>query len=220
MSTTRRGALGAALTAPLLATFMTGTSEASADAAPGDKLGTISDGWVEVRWTQQAQSQLDHFGAAIAAVAPASMVTDARGTVLRFPIRSGAGDPSVTDLPKAQGVGTLDGGIEVRTASGTFRLTDLSSELRGETAAGKGKLNGVNAGHDSVVRCGLAEGVLTAESMPPGKSLKLRLADVPLRPTPELMEVYAAVLGAPTAFTADTVLAHLTAEGVYHPPTA
>ena len=52
MSTTRRRALGAALAAPLLTRF-TGQAwadEVSADRAP-DALGTISDGWVEVRWT-------------------------------------------------------------------------------------------------------------------------------------------------------------------------
>ncbi|HWG24366.1 hypothetical protein [Actinospica sp.] len=215
MNTTRRSALGAALAAPLLTRF---TGTASADAAPG-KLGSISDGWVEVRWTQEAQTQLEKFGAVVEAVAPARLVTDASGPGVRFPVRSGAGDPSLTELPKAQGDGALEGGIVVRTANGSVTLTELSSDLRSELAAGKCLVNGVSAGHDAAVRCGLAEGVLTTESVPPGKPMKVRLADVPLRPTGEALDVYTAVLGAPP-ITADTVLAHLTAEGVYHPPTA
>ncbi|HTJ69532.1 MAG TPA: hypothetical protein VL551_18485 [Actinospica sp.] len=215
MSATRRTALGAALAAPLLTRF---TGTASADAGSG-RLGTISDGWVEVRWTREAQEQLDKFGATVEAIAPARVTTDAQGTVVRFPVRNGAGDPSLAELPKAQGDGALDGGIIVRTANGSVRLTELSSDLRSELAAGKCMINGVSAGHDAVVRCGLAEGVLTAESVQPGKPMKVRLADVPLRPTGEALDVYTAVFGAPT-FTADSVLAHLTAEGVYHPPTA
>jgi hypothetical protein len=215
MSTTRRGALGAALAAPLLGRF---TGTAAADAAPGN-FGSISDGWVEVRWTREAQTQLDKFGAVVEAIAPASLTTDAQGTVVRFPVRSGAGDPSLAELPKAQGDGALDGGILVRTANGDVRLTELSSDLRSELAAGKCMVNGVNAGHDAVVRAGLAEGVLTTESVPPGQPMKVRLAGVPLRPTGEALDVYTAVFGA-SEFTADTVLAHLTAEGVYHPPTA
>ncbi|UYQ65335.1 hypothetical protein [Streptomyces peucetius] len=78
-------------------------------------------------------------------------------------------------------------------------------------------VNGVEAGHRSVFRCGLAEGLLTTGSAPVGQPLSVRLSEVPLRPTPELLEVYAATFGTP-AFTAETVLAHVTAEGVYTPP--
>jgi hypothetical protein len=221
MSTTRRRALGAALAAPLLARF---TGTASADAQPG-RLGTISDGWVEVRWTPEVQAQLDRFGAAVEAVAPASMVTGtgsgpgARGPAVRFPVQSGSGDPSLAALTNAQGSGGLDGGIVVRAATGTVRLTDLRSDLQSELASGQCKVNGINADHASAFRCGLAEATLTADSAPPGTPMKLRLAEVPLRPTTELLEAYTASFGT-APFTTDTVLAYLTAEGVYHPPTA
>jgi len=214
MSTTRRGALGAAIAAPLLTRF---TGTASADAAP-DAFGRISDGWVEVRWTRQAQAQLDRFGAVVEAVSPARLVTDAHGSAVRFPVRTGAGDPSLADLPKAQGDGALSGGIAIRTAGGTFQLTDLRSDLDGETASAKVLVNGIETTHGSAVRCGLAEGALTTETVRPGQPMKVRLADVPLRLTPELVTMYTAAFGAPD-FTADTVLAQLTAEGTYHPPT-
>jgi len=107
----------------------------------------------------------------------------------------------------------------VRTATGTVRLTDLHSDLQGELASGQCKVNGVNADHESAFRCGLAEATLTTDSAPPGTPMKLRLAEVPLRATPQLLDAYTASFGTPP-FTTDTVLAYLSAEGVYHPPTA
>ncbi|MER6529072.1 hypothetical protein [Streptomyces sp. NPDC001508] len=38
-------------------------------------------------------------------------------------MRSGQGDPSSANLPKAQGGGRLDGGVQVRTADGTVRIS-------------------------------------------------------------------------------------------------
>lgn len=215
MSTTRRGALGAALAAPLLTRF---TGTASADAAPG-KLGTISEGWVEVRLTQEAQALLDRFGARVDAVAPARLVSDARGPAVRFPVRSGTGDASLADLPKAQGDGALDGGIAIHTAGGTFQLTGLQGDLQGELASGKCMVNGIDAAYGSAVHCALGDGVLTTENVQPGEPMKVRLEGVPLHATPEVLNMYTAVFGAPE-FAATTALAHLTAEGVYHPPTA
>ncbi|MDH6122554.1 hypothetical protein ABH930_006833 [Kitasatospora sp. GAS204A] len=213
MSTTRRVVLSAALAAPLLAQFTGTASGATADG----KWGTVSDGWVEVRWTAQAQAQLDRFEAVVEAVAPAQLVRDSGGSAVRFPVRSGTGDASLTNLPKAQGDGVLDGGVAVRTSSGTFQLVNLESVLQDGVASGKCVVNGVDVGHHAVVRCGLAEGLLTADTVPVGLPLKVQLSEVPLRATPELLEVYTATFGTP-AFTADTVLAYVTAQGVYTPP--
>lgn len=215
MSATRRGALGVALAAPLLARF---TGTAAADAAPGG-LGTISDGWVEVRWTPQAQAQLDRFEAVVEAAAPARLLTDSQGSGVWFPVRFGAGDPSPAEPAKAQGGGGLDGGVVVRTPTGTFRLTDLRSDLQGELASGKCAVNGIDVMHGSVFQCGLAEGVLTTDTVPPGEPMTIRLAEMPLRPTSGLLDMYAATFGAP-AFTTDTVLGYVTAQGVYNPPKA
>jgi hypothetical protein len=213
MSTTRRATLGAALAAPLLTRF---TGTASAEAA--GTLGTISAGWVEVRWTKEAQEQLDRFGAVVEAVAPARLVHDSSGPAVRFPVRSGTGDPSLDAVAKAQGDGALDGGIAIRTANGTFRVTGLSSDLHGGLVSGKCAINGVYAEYGAVAKCGLDEARLTTENVPPGKPMKVSLADVPLRATPELLAGYAVAFGSPS-FTTETALAHLTAEGVYHPPT-
>ncbi|MGV4989122.1 hypothetical protein ACVB8X_43065 [Streptomyces sp. NRAIS4] len=215
MSTTRRSMLSAALTAPLLAQFTGTASGATADGT----LGTLSDGWVEARWTPQAQEQLDRLHAVVEAVAPAQLVKDARGSAVRFPVRSSQGDPSLVNPPKAHGAGMLDGGLTVRTATGTFQVTDISGLLQDGLAAGKCAVNGVDVAHGSVFRCDLAEGLLTTDSAPLGQPMKVRLAEVPLRPTPESVQAFAAALGAPT-FTVDTVLAYVTAEGVYTPPKA
>lgn len=220
MSTTRRGALGAALVAPLLTRF-TGTAsadETTPDQAP-NALGTISDGWVEVRWTREVQEQLDRSGAVVSAVAPARLVTDADGSAVWFPVESGSGDPSPADLPKAQGEGALAGGITISTTCGTFELTGLRSDLRGGLASGKCAVNGVHTEHGSVLQCGLDEARLSTQSVSPGSPMKVRLAEVPLRATPDLIAAYASALGA-APFTTDTTLAHLTAEGMYHPPAA
>jgi hypothetical protein len=215
MSATRRGALSAALAAPLLARF---TGTASADAAP-NSLGTITDGWVEVRWTSAAQSLLDELNADVEAVAPATLVNDARGQAVHFPVRSGAADPQLNNLPKAQGGGSLDGGVTVQTANGTVKLTDFGSDLQNGIASGRCKFNGVDAGFGSVFHCDLTEGQLTADTVPPGAPMKVRFSEVPLRATPELMDMYIAVLGDPP-FSTDAVLAYVTAEGVYNPPAA
>jgi hypothetical protein len=151
------------------------------------------------------------------AVAPAQLVKDSGGSAVRFPVRSATGDPSLTNLPEAQGDGVLDGGVAVRAQSGTFQLVDLESVLQDGAASGKCVVNGFDVGHHSVVRCGLAEGLLTADSVPLGQPTKVQLSAVPLRATPELLEAYTATFGTP-AFTADTVLAYVTAEGVYTPP--
>ncbi|MET7728612.1 hypothetical protein [Streptomyces mirabilis] len=213
MSTARRSVLGAALAAPLLAQF---TGSASGATAAGT-LGTVSDGWVEVRWTPQAQEYLDRFKAVVGAVAPAQLVKDARGPAIRFPVRSGAGDPSLANRSKAHGNGGLDGGIAVSTPEGKVRVNDLEGVLQDGLASGKCVVNGVDVGHRSVFRPGADEGLLTTESVPLGKPMKVRLAEVPLRPTPELVKTFTDTFGAP-GLTTDTVLAYATAEGVYTPP--
>ena len=50
-------------------------------------------------------------------------------------------------------------------------------------------------------------------------AIALTFDDGPSESTPELMDMYTAAFGTPE-FTTATALAHLTAEGVYHPPTA
>ncbi|MFH0240888.1 hypothetical protein ACGRHY_00260 [Streptomyces sp. HK10] len=212
MSATRRTVLGATAAAPLLAQF-TGTASAAAD----DRWGTISGGWAEVRWTEQVQAELGRLKAVVEAVAPARMVEDSRGQAVRFTAPSGKGSLSLKHLPEAAGSGTMEGGIAIRTQAGGFRVVNPESVLRDGVASGRCVVNGVEVGHRSVFRCALAEGLLTTDGAPAGRPLRVRIGEVPLRPTPELLEVYSATFGTPV-FTADTVVAYVTAEGLYTPP--
>ena len=211
MDNTRRSVLGAVLAAPLLAQF---AGAADAGAVDGS-LGTVSDGWAEVRWTPLGEALLSRFGATVAAVEPATM--DAKGGAIRFPVLAGNGDPSLLNPAKAHGDGRLAGGVEVRTPQGTVRVTELQGFLQDGVAWGKCVVNGLDVGHRATVRPGLDKGVLQTETVPLGSPMKVTVAEVPLRPTPELLETFAATF-ATDEITADSVLAYVTAEGVYTPP--
>ncbi|MEE1928638.1 hypothetical protein V1J52_10600 [Streptomyces sp. TRM 70351] len=200
------------MAAPLLAQFA-GAASAAAD----DTWGTVSDGWVEIRWTGQVREEMDRLGAVVEAVAPARLVTDTRGTAVRFPVRAGKGDPSVRRLSDVEGDSALEGGITVSTPRGEFRIVALHGVLRDGVASGRCTANGVEVGHRSVFRCGLDEGSLTTSGAPAGQPLRVRVSEVPLHATPELMEAYVATFGEPV-FTAGTLLGYVTAEGVYTPP--
>jgi hypothetical protein len=215
MSATRRGILGAALTAPVLAQ-LTGTATA---AQQDGRWGRIANGWAEVRWTAEAQAVLDQFEATVKAVSPARMVGGTGGPGIRFPVRSARGNPSTKEPLKAQGNGVLGGGIAVSAPMGEFRIMDLGSVLENEVASASCVVNGVDLGHQAVFRCGLDEGRLSAETVPAGRPTTVRIAELPLRATPELWQVFVATVGEP-AFRADTVLGRVTAEGVYTPPEA
>ncbi|MEI7030193.1 hypothetical protein [Streptomyces pratensis] len=211
MSATRRNVLGAALAAPLLAQFA-GTASAA-----DRKYGTVADGWVEIRWTEQVQAELDRLGAVVEAEAPAVLVESAGDPAVRFPVRSGAGDPSLTQLPKAEGRGALDGGVSVRTQLGNVRLTELEGALHGALASGRCRVNGVTVEHSPALRCGAEDGKLTTDKAPVGMPLKVRLSEVPLYATSELLDAYAATFGA-SPFSDGTVLGYVTVAGVYTPP--
>ncbi|MET8543242.1 hypothetical protein ABZW03_21720 [Kitasatospora sp. NPDC004799] len=220
MSTTRRTLLGAALATPLLG-WLTGSAAGAVD-DDGDRsgrLGTLSDGWVEVHWTPAAQAQLDRFHATVDVVAPARLVPDEWGPAVRLPIRSAQGDPSLANLPKAHGDGTLEGGVCVRTSQGDYRVVNLAGAIRDGLASGRCEVGGAEMGHRSAFHCGLAEGKLTAQPVPAGQPMKVRLSGVPLRPTQEAVDAYTANYGAHPV-TVDTVLAYVTAEGTYTPPPA
>ncbi|MFG3407316.1 hypothetical protein [Streptomyces sp. NPDC048142] len=211
MSATRRNLLGAALATPLLAQF------AGTAAAADERYGTVSDGWVEVRWSQPVQAELDRLGAVVEAVAPAETVRSAGGPALRFPVRSGKGDPSLTKLPRAKGNGALDGGVSVRTPLGNVLLTDLEGALKDGLASGKCEVNGVAVEHASALRCGAEEGELSTDQVPVGRPLKVRLSEVPLYATPEMVEAYTATFGT-SPFSEGTVLGYATVAGTYTPP--
>ncbi|MET8981855.1 hypothetical protein ABZX85_40305 [Streptomyces sp. NPDC004539] len=213
MDTSRRSMLGAVMAAPFLAQL---TGAPDAVAADGS-LGTVSQASAEIRWTPLGQALLDRFGATVSAVAPAVLGAD--GASVRFPAGSGEGkgDPSPLNPAKAHGNGRLAGGVEIRTPEGTVRVTEMQGFLQDGVAWGRCVVNGLDVGHRATVRPGLDAGVLQAESVPPGKPMKVKVTDVPLRPTPELLETLATTF-ATDEVTLDSVLAWVSAEGVYTPP--
>ncbi|QNP75371.1 hypothetical protein IAG44_42205 [Streptomyces roseirectus] len=211
MDTSRRSVLGAVMAAPLLAQF-TGAPDAVAD---DGSLGTVSEASAVVRWTPLGELLLGRFGATVSAVEPATLGED--GKSVRFPVASGEGDPSLVNPGQAHGNGRLAGGVEIRVPEATVRVTELQGFLRDGVAWGTCVVNGLDVGHKAAVRPGLDAGVLQVESVPLGKPMKVKVTDVPLRPTPELVAALATTLGT-DEITVDSVLAQVTAEGVYTPP--
>jgi hypothetical protein len=61
------------------------------------------------------------------------------------------------------------------------------------------------------------KGKLSTDKVPVGKPLKVRLSEVPLYATPEMLEAYTATFGT-SPFSADTVLGYVTVAGTYTPP--
>jgi hypothetical protein len=213
MGTTRRAALSGMLAVPLLVQSTT----TALGATPNDKFGTVSKGWVEIRWTPQVQAQLERVGARVEPVAPAELVKDRDGMGLRFPVRSGAGDPALTSLTHAQGSGILDGGLVAHTPTGEIRIAALEGVLRDGLASGTWTVNGMSVSMPSMFRCGPGEGRVAAEPAPPGQPITIKLSGMPVRPTQESLNAFAQAFGG-SGFTVDTVLAHITAEAVYTPP--
>lgn len=215
------------LGAPLLAPFTATAAGATSD----DRLGGVSDAWVEIRWTTPVRAQLEKVQAKVEALAPARLVQDGDGAGIRFPVLSGTGDPAPSSLPQAHGTGMLDGGVVIRTPTEEFRITKLEGVLRDGVGSGRCTVGGVDVGMQSVLRCGLGEGRFTAESVPPGQPVRMQLSGMPVRPTQESLKVFSQALGALTqtlgavtqtldtaAFTIDTIVAYITVAGVYTPP--
>ncbi|GAB2789749.1 hypothetical protein GCM10027199_77040 [Amycolatopsis magusensis] len=207
--------LGGLLAAPLLVAL---TKTASGDPVRAG-WGTVSQGWVELRKTQEGHDALERVGASIEPIAPATLVVSDAGKAVRFPARAATGDPSLTNPSLAQGQGQVDGGLILRTSNGEFRLAELDAGLENGVVSAKYRLDDVEAGVLPMFRCALEEGTLLAEPAPPGQPLEIRLAEVPCRPTPEALQALEAMLGS-KVFTPDTVVARLNAAGVYTPPAA
>ena len=214
MSVTRRSVLNGVLVAP----FLAGLAGTAFGATPQESSGTVSGGWVELRWTPQAREQLQQLKVTAEPVAPAVAITD-NGTPVgvRFPIRSATGDPSLSDLSQAQGSAVLDGGMRVRGPMGQFEFAQLRPTLGDELGSGTCTVNGVEMSAQSLLRCSPAQGRLLASSVPAGQPLPIRIESVPVYPTPESLAAFTSAFDQTPTFTPDTVVGYLTAEAVYHP---
>jgi hypothetical protein len=180
-------------------------------------LGTISGEWVELWWTPKTRKQLDLFSAEVMPVAPATSVTDNGRNGVHFPVRSGAGALSLTELSQARGSGQADGGLVVRTGMWRFEVARLRASLENQLVSGEYTLNGVESGGQSLLRCDSSQGRLVADPVPAGEPLTIRVEDVPLYATPELLEALETALGT-SPFGAKDVLAEARATFVYAPP--
>jgi hypothetical protein len=206
------------LAAPFLASF-TGTASGETQDATW---GTLSEGYVDIWLTPQSKRQLDLYQATVTPIAPATMLTDGDRVGVRFPARSGTGALSLDNLPRSRGTGLADGGLAIQAPMGRFELTQLQPTLGDELASGRCLVNGVESGGESLLRYDLGAGRLLADPVPAGQPLKVRVEEVPVYPTPEALEAFKTAVGTPPlgapVFTLDTVVAHVTAEGVYVPP--
>jgi hypothetical protein len=213
MSTTRRTVLGGALTAPLLA-HLTGTASGDTQDAT---YGHVSRGALEFYWSPQTQTHLGLLGATVTAVAPARFVTNKGRKGILFPIRSGTGDPALSNPPQARGSGEADGGLVARTSTGKFEFTRMQCTLEDELISGKCLVNGVESARQSLLRCDSSKGRLLAAPVPPGQPLTVRIEEVPVYPTTESLEAFTTAFGT-SPFTPDTILGHATIEAEYIPP--
>ena len=215
MSTTRRTILGGALAAPFLTRFA-GTA---AGETTDQTLGTVTGGWVEVRWTPQAKEQLDLFGATVEPLAPATWATgdDGGKAGVRFPIVSGRGDPSPDDRQAARGSGRCAGGMVVRTMLTRLEITDLQPTLADEVVSGRYKVNGIESGSQSLLRCDSAQGRLLAAPVPAGRPQTVRIEGVTVHATPESLDAATTALGV-LPLSTDTVIGYARGLLVYTPP--
>jgi hypothetical protein len=214
MSTTRRTILSGALAAPFLAQFAGTASSETSDPT----WGTLSGGWGEIRWTPEAEAQLDQFNATMEPIAPATWVTDdGRNVGVRFPASSGTGDPSLSDVRNAHGQGQLEGGVRLQTSTGRFEFNQGRLELANQLFSGTCELNGVEYSGQSLMRCDVEQAHVLADPVPAGQPLTIRVVDVPVRLTEQSRDVITAALGS-VVFDVDTVLGYASAEAVYTPP--
>lgn len=207
MSIRRRIFMAGALATPL-AVPLFGQAGPHAAAEPTIE---ITNGWLQVDWTEDALEQLRRFGGEPFAVAPAVIVGDEANPTLRLPLRSVRVTPDFAD-----GQGEAEGGFGVRTAEHEVsfqRITRLSGDPRSHAVR---TLDGVEHPRSPLSEGRLDEGRVVVEPGRPGQVAVVRITGVPVRPTPEALAVLTEVLGEPV-FAEDTVIAHLSARGEYSP---
>jgi len=190
----------------------------AADAAGAT--GTGGDGWVEVLWTAPAQEQWGLLDVTVEPIAPAESVERDGRRGLWFPVRSAQGDPSMTDPATAEGVGELGGGFVARTLLAELRYTQLAGVLRNEQMSGRCMVNGADAGMRPMFTWRATDGDISIVPGTSGRPTLLRVSELPVRPTPEALAAFTGLSRSyrTPLITTDTVVAHVTAEGRYHPP--
>lgn len=185
-------------------------------------MGTGEDGWVEIVWTPLAQVGMDRHEITVEPIAPAESIERDGRRGLRFPLHTVQGDPSLAAPAHAQGTGTAEGGFVVRHASTVVRVTRLEGDVRDERLSGRYMVNEVDAGMRPVFMWRVAEGDLSVVPGAPGEPVALKMSDLPVRMTSEMLDLMAASARSydlPSLST-DTVVAHVTAQGRFVPPSS
>lgn len=211
MNVSRRSVLGGALAAPVLATAAT-----AADADTSGVTGRGEDGWIEILWTPPAKTEIDRLGITMEPIAPATSVKRNGRLGMRFPLHSVQGDPSSPNPARAQGTGAAAGGFVFRHDFTEVRVTRLEGVIRDERMSGRYMVNGVETGVQPMFRWRAEEGDLSVVPGALGEPVSMKVSDLPVRMTPEMLDLITASAARRYDFSgisADTVVAHVTALG-------
>lgn len=214
MSVSRRSVLSGALATPLLAHTAT---EAVADTSAATLTG--GNGWIEILWTSEAQTEMGRAGTIVEPIAPATVIERNGRRGLRFPLRSIQGDPSLSDPAHAQGTAVADGGFVWRNESAEVRITRLSGVVRDERLSGRYQVNDVDAGMQPMFTWSAAEGEFTVVPGLLGQPSATKISDLPARMTPEMLDLMTATARSYdlSNLSTDTVMAHITAQVRFSP---
>ncbi|RSM34488.1 hypothetical protein DMA12_48095 [Amycolatopsis balhimycina DSM 5908] len=207
--------MGGVLSSPLLAAT---ALSPSADAA--EVLGTAQDGWLEILWTALVQTETDRRGTTVEAIAPAELIQRDGRRGLRFPLRSAQGDPALANPAHAQGTAAADGGFVLREAAAEVRVTRLAGDVRDEQMSARYMVNNVDSGVRPMFTWHTAEGVLSVVPGVLGAPATLKMSNLPVRMTREMVDLVTTSMrsfGFPD-ITTDTVVAHVTIQGSYLSP--
>jgi hypothetical protein len=210
----RRVVLTGAAAAPVLA--LLGRSAAQAQQSP---LVRIIDGWGQARLAPDAVEVLAKIKGTVYALKPAELVAGQKTPTVRVPLPTGKFRPDFTEL-----VGTVAGGIGLRTPDRDKRVRQLSGSLvakrgkRESELTGKGAiiLDDERAEFGPLTTTVLDEAVVTVEPGKPGKPATARV-EAPVYATAEAVTLFTQYFGG-SGLTQDMKVAQASAECRYWAP--
>lgn len=197
--TSRRVVLTGVLAAPLLG--LLGQS-AHADQPA---LYRIIDGWGQARLTPAALDRLRSIGATVYAIEPAVLVGDPNVPTVRMPLDSGKFNRDFTKV-----IGAIAGGFGLRTLSRDAHVTKIAGSLSGTSGKGSFTVNNEQVNIGPLYTDIRNEAVISVEQGPPGYPSLVKF-EVPLRPTPEAIDLFIRYFGVPL-FSTGMYIAHASGE--------
>jgi hypothetical protein len=214
MLISRRIVLTGAAAAPMLA--LLGQSAAQAQSSP---LVRIIDGWGQARLTPDAVEMLATIQGTVYALEPAVLVSGEKTPTVRVPLQAGKFSLDFTEL-----VGTIAGGVRLRTPKRDLRARQLSGTVlvtRGKTESeltGTGSviLDGERGEFGPLTTTVLDEAVVTIEPSKSGKPTTVRF-EAPMYASTEAITLFTQFFGG-TGLTKGMKIAQARAECRYWPP--